>query len=1065
MQITLGGQPVACALAEAENLRRLSLPMPPNFGRANSLLNPLGEAPARGWFLLLRQHFNKLNVNALLTLLMDDGLGHQVGAAGLVITREPTCITPSGDPFDPNACLMVEVADARWRCHNPYYSIPADKQYNVPASGWKDQYYQQSLNGSSPWTWDQMVGDLWGLMSAQLGNYPGLPITPDGVPTSYRFLGVSAWQSLCLILDTLGCAVAWNAATSTYSIVQIGGPDLLTTTALTLVQGRVILDRQMPAVFRGRAPSGVRVHFHRVQQYYGTEPATEQDNTQFVMNSVYTVDVTAPAAFAGEPGVFHPLWDDLPAIYDVNGVLQNSADLTTRAQNRSAAYFATILGTGGSRLHQIFTGIVPVSPSATLRGVIWRQDLQGIGDADHPGGLLTEVFRVPTVNLRVSDDGMFEEPLESSDTLRPPDYRTKEPIYPDLLTMVNVTVEAVDANGNYGGKVEVWDSANKAWVTRETCKVKPANNEILACGHYLARLIGYDSTAGETIYAVGLRQTVIFQALSQTTQPVIMADGSSDNAYPAQSLKRLSGAWTPLVQGWFIGANGETPGTSRHLGMQISCATLQPPAAPALSQTPGGLLSPTTYYVQITYTTPRGETPPSAEVSLSVSAGNLLVVTASTYPNATSWNVYVGTTPGAETQQASGIAIGTPWTEPTSGLIAGGPVPNSNPDLPVWSGEIASSPARVEAITSTPSTVYLGRQITDGALTSGSTTLTSASANFQAGDVGSVIAGAGIYSQRTVGDGVLNGTTTLTSATASFTSADVGQPISGVGIPGGMTISSVTNATTVVMSAAATILATNVTVAIGQATTISSVGSSTSATMSKAALSNQTNDAIDIATGTIQAYAAQIATWSNLTGGWSLGSSVWLYEDNGNPPISGGRYHCRLLGADDTGKAIWDYGRPVSAPASIASLPGDVTLTPSTGGPNSLIQNWATLPGMSLTLGPGTYLIWANVTGELETSDPDADIGFMVFDTTNSLQVGNITMCVASGGSVTSGALGLENDATGTLVTVYTSTQPFTLTVLAACWDTTNVGSTTATIHSGSNLEGGTSIGAMKIAF
>ncbi len=52
-------------------------------------------------------------------------------------------------------------------------------------------------------------------------------------------------------------------------------------------------------------------------------------------------------------------------------------------------------------------------------------------------------------------------------------------------------------------------------------------------------------------------------------------------------------------------------------------------------------------------------------------------------------------------------------------------------------------------------------------------------------------------------DGVANGTTTLTSATAAFKPADAGVTIAGTGIPANTTIASVTNSTTVVLSAAA----------------------------------------------------------------------------------------------------------------------------------------------------------------------------------------------------------------------------------------------------------------------
>ena len=72
-----------------------------------------------------------------------------------------------------------------------------------------------------------------------------------------------------------------------------------------------------------------------------------------------------------------------------------------------------------------------------------------------------------------------------------------------------------------------------------------------------------------------------------------------------------------------------------------------------------------------------------------------------------------------------------------------------------------------------------------------------------------------LANRRSVSDGVLNSTTTVTSATAVFSSADQGKAISGAGIPVGATISSVTNATTIVLSSAATATASGVTLVIG----------------------------------------------------------------------------------------------------------------------------------------------------------------------------------------------------------------------------------------------------------
>jgi hypothetical protein len=150
------------------------------------------------------------------------------------------------------------------------------------------------------------------------------------------------------------------------------------------------------------------------------------------------------------------------------------------------------------------------------------------------------------------------------------------------------------------------------------------------------------------------------------------------------------------------------------------------------------------------------------------------------------------------------------------------------------------------------------RTVTDGKTTSGSGTVTSASANFQLADVGRTITGTnmahgakitarasttsitvapvatattttGTFTQlsvgpaanqttaRTVHDGNTTATqTTLTSASASFQSWDKDLPITGPGIPAGDYIKTVTNATTVVLNAAATATSTTAALVIGQ---------------------------------------------------------------------------------------------------------------------------------------------------------------------------------------------------------------------------------------------------------
>ena len=149
------------------------------------------------------------------------------------------------------------------------------------------------------------------------------------------------------------------------------------------------------------------------------------------------------------------------------------------------------------------------------------------------------------------------------------------------------------------------------------------------------------------------------------------------------------------------------------------------------------------------------------------------------------------------------------------------------------------------------------RQVANGHTTSGSGTVTSATANFQPGDVGKTISGQGVKpgavitarasttsitispvadatapaagvtlsfetplessTARTITDAhTTTGSTTVTSATAMFnTVTDKGIGISGAGIPANAIITAVASATSVTISAAATATSTAATVNVG----------------------------------------------------------------------------------------------------------------------------------------------------------------------------------------------------------------------------------------------------------
>lgn len=139
----------------------------------------------------------------------------------------------------------------------------------------------------------------------------------------------------------------------------------------------------------------------------------------------------------------------------------------------------------------------------------------------------------------------------------------------------------------------------------------------------------------------------------------------------------------PVNNGIATAANSVTPDCHYNNEMTYITSTAYTISAPtngALTQTAGGSLAATTYYVKTTWVTASGQTTPSTETSLAVSASNVLNVAAPASPpaNATGWDVYVSTATGTETLQASNIGTATAWVEPTTGLVAGAALPASN---------------------------------------------------------------------------------------------------------------------------------------------------------------------------------------------------------------------------------------------------------------------------------------------------------------------------------------------------------------------------------------------------
>lgn len=134
------------------------------------------------------------------------------------------------------------------------------------------------------------------------------------------------------------------------------------------------------------------------------------------------------------------------------------------------------------------------------------------------------------------------------------------------------------------------------------------------------------------------------------------------------------------------GVDGSNAGGAPTGGSQLDlrAASLAAPGAPTVTPTTGtGSLAAGTYYVKITFVDntagAQGETTPSAETTATLSAAGELTVSSPTGDGEPwAYNVYIGTTSGAETlQNGSPVALGTNYVQ-AAALASGAALPAAN---------------------------------------------------------------------------------------------------------------------------------------------------------------------------------------------------------------------------------------------------------------------------------------------------------------------------------------------------------------------------------------------------
>lgn len=388
---TFGSAQIRCPLYDPRGAResraRFRRDMLPALERANSLYCPAGRWPVRGWLLLARSDYARLDpYSTSLSLEAGDPLaaGNVATLGGLTVVQA-RCAT-RGLASDPNALYLVEVTDARGVLQNEWFQFGLIDRYNVRAPAYPETFMALSMNSLVPvtttWTWSTMLGRMWNQFSTLMGSWPGLPFAPAGTPEGFFFVGVPIWPAICDVLDHLGLSVAPDPTVlvpAHFAVVSGGAADPAFAVAEARYTGNLEEDAEYIDSGSGRVPGVVSVLFRRRNAVYGTEETVtykwDDIAQQWEALNVYSKSFSAPAAFTGAVGS-HFIWSDYTVRFDENSVSLPEDRVTANAiaEERVTQYFRRIYnGTVGS-MFRTYAGALPFACGPQVDGVAWVQD-------------------------------------------------------------------------------------------------------------------------------------------------------------------------------------------------------------------------------------------------------------------------------------------------------------------------------------------------------------------------------------------------------------------------------------------------------------------------------------------------------------------------------------------------------------------------------------------------------------------------------------------------------------------------------------------------------------------
>lgn len=382
---SLSGQPLIDPRYLLKMANQSELPTNAWLNKANRFILPKGKNAGIGWVLMLQKDFSELGLDDLhfLNFKQSGKDKGELQLSDLVIVKADA-VYAAGVITD-EALYLVELADKR----HLFFLSAINKDYNVLSPDGTN-FFDDSLNSSAEWTWQEVLDDLWLSLPDTRAAIPGettpqLSVDEDNDfllstnPQNLQFHGTSAWEAINHVLDRLNYAAVinfdgqlrydpeWDEITDNGTFGAKGILD-------KAIQDHKALDVSLSQ--QGtipRIPATVRVFFPSRE----SKDASGTDYTlQKAAVTVDTVSSTILTDVKTSPGTVLVIWDEMEAIFDNNGNITNQADLNTRGLEVATAH----LESDPSQLSdsRLYMGLIQVIPGTFAAFVAWGDTRFGL---------------------------------------------------------------------------------------------------------------------------------------------------------------------------------------------------------------------------------------------------------------------------------------------------------------------------------------------------------------------------------------------------------------------------------------------------------------------------------------------------------------------------------------------------------------------------------------------------------------------------------------------------------------------------------------------------------------